>query len=209
VTSIVTRTGTPLVKKGDTVTAGQILVSGIVSVTDDAGEVAQNLYTCADADIMLRVELPYEEHLQQEYEYKFYTGRKKKKWIFKIFNFSAEIGINFGSYDEYDTVSDVKVMKLTDSFYLPFGTGTKECIEYKTQVRTYTEEEAQNKLKENFTDYLQDLLENKVQIISESVKIDRSGTEYVMSGTVTADVPAAGYTDISVPEIKGNEENNN
>jgi similar to stage IV sporulation protein len=205
VASIVTRTGTPLVKKGDEVTAGQVLVSGIVPVMNDEGEVSENLYTCADADIMLRVDLPYEEHLSKEYEYKFYTGRKITKWVVDFFNTDVQLGISFKHYEECDVVRETKALKLTDSFYLPVSTGKKEYIEYTTQIRTYSEEEAKIRLNENFTAYLKDLLENEVQIIDESVKIDEIGAEYVASGIVTVNMPAVSY----VPEIKGNEENNN
>lgn len=206
ITSIVTRTGTPKVKKGDTVTAGQILVSGIVDVYNDAGEVASQRYTSADADILIRMDIPYEEHLNFEYEYKHYTGRKAVKWILGAADSDLEVGVNFWKLKQADTITDVKVLKLTDSFYLPLRTGKKEYLEYELRQQTYTEEEAVSVLNTKFNRYLFDLIENKVQIIHNSVKINNSGSDYVMSGTITADVPAVSYADITMTRIEGNEE---
>ena len=206
ISSIVTRTGTPKVKKGDTVTAGQILVSGIVDVHNDSGEVVSQKYTRADADIMIRMEIPYEEHLSYEYEYKSYTGKKITKWILGIANNDIELGIDFLKFNQADTVTDTKVLKLTDSFYLPIRTGKKEYLEYEVKTQAYTEEEANQILLSKFNSYLRDLIENKVQIIDNSVKINNNGSEYQMSGVITADVPAYAYADITMTVIEGNEE---
>ena len=84
VTSMITRAGTPKVKPGDEVEKGQILVSGIVDVYNDAKEVVNQRPVSADADIFVRVDIPYEEHLPYLYEYKEYTGRKKTRWLFGI-----------------------------------------------------------------------------------------------------------------------------
>ena len=60
---MITRAGTPKVKPGDEVEKGQILVSGIVDVYNDAKEVVNQRPVSADADIFVRVDIPYEEHL--------------------------------------------------------------------------------------------------------------------------------------------------
>lgn len=206
VSSIVTRTGTPKVKKGDSVTAGQILVSGIVDVRNDSGEVINQKYTSADADIMIRMEIPYEETLGYEYEYKHYTGRKITKWILGIADNDIEFGFSFTKFNQVDTVTDSSVLKLTDSFYLPLRKGKKEYLEYEMRSQIYTEEEANQVLVSKFNRYLLDLIENKVQIIDNSVKINNNGLEYKMSGVIVADVPAYAYADITMTVIEGNEE---
>lgn len=206
ISSIITRTGTPKVQKGDTVTAGQILVSGIVDVHNDAGEVVSQIYTRADADILIRMDITYEEHLDYEYEYKQYTGKKITKWILGVTDSDIEFGISFRKFSQADVITDVQVLKLTDSFYLPLRTGKKQYLEYEMRSQTYTEEEASNILNSKFNRYLLDLIENKVQILYNSVKIDNSGSDYKMSGIITADVPAFAYADITMTAIEGNEE---
>lgn len=50
--SIITRSGTPLVKKGDNVEKGQVLVSGVINICDDSGEVIAKRGVTADADVI-------------------------------------------------------------------------------------------------------------------------------------------------------------
>lgn len=206
VTSIVTRTGTPKVKKGDVVEQGQILVSGIVDIYNDEKEVIGQHYTSADADIFIRVDIPYEEHLDCKYEYKKYTGRKKTKWLVGIADTDIEAGISFNQFLKADIVTDSRVLKLTDSFYLPFRMGKKQYLEYELKTDVYTEEEAENVLNEKLRIYLLDLIENKVQIVQNDVTIKSYDSEYVISGIIKADVSGGSYTDITINEIEGNEE---
>lgn len=116
VTSMITRAGTPKVKPGDEVEKGQILVSGIVDVYNDAKEVVNQRPVSADADIFVRVDIPYEEHLPYLYEYKEYTGRKKTRWLFGIADREIEAGVSWSSLKQADIVTDSRVLKLTDSF---------------------------------------------------------------------------------------------
>ena len=51
ITSVVVRSGIPLVQAGDTVEKGQLLVSGTVPITDDGGEEISSYRVRADADI--------------------------------------------------------------------------------------------------------------------------------------------------------------
>lgn len=206
VTSIITRTGTPKVKKGDVVEQGQILVSGVVDIYNDANEITGCYYKSADADIFIRVDIPYKECLNCEYEYKKYTGRKKTKWLFGIADRDIEAGISLKHFLQADTVTDSRVLKLTESFYLPFRIGKKQYLEYELETAVYTAEEAEKILNEKLRIYLLNLIENQVQIIRNDVTISLSGSDYVMSGIITADVPGVSYDDITITAIEGNEE---
>mgnify|MGYP006982975132 FL=1 len=50
------------------------------------------------------------------------------------------------------------------------------------------------------------MYKRQVQILHNGVTINDSGTDYVMAGTITADMPAVGYAVVTMPEIEGNEE---
>lgn len=50
--SIVTRQGTPVVKKGDTVLEGELLVSAKQDILDDNLEIKDSYYVCSDADVL-------------------------------------------------------------------------------------------------------------------------------------------------------------
>ena len=61
VDSIITRKGTPCVKVGDSVAAGDVLVSGRIDIMNDNGEVSAYEYCNCDADIYLIEVLDYEK----------------------------------------------------------------------------------------------------------------------------------------------------
>ena len=82
----------------------------------------------------------------------------------------------------------------------------KQYLEYDIKESRYTQEEAEDVLNQKLKIYLLDLIENKVQILHNGVTINDSGTDYVMAGTITADMPAVGYAAVTMPEIEGNEE---
>ena len=89
ITSIVTRNGVPLVKPGDEVKKGDILVSGKVEVKNDAGEVVNYHYQNADADIEAETTLEYENEHRFSHSEKKYTDAKKKLFISRSETISA------------------------------------------------------------------------------------------------------------------------
>ena len=68
IVEIVTRKGVPQVHAGDTVKAGDLLVSGRVEVLNDAKEVIGYQYQTSDADIYGATVLEYEDQLETVYE---------------------------------------------------------------------------------------------------------------------------------------------
>jgi len=84
VTEIITRSGTPLVKAGDTVTAGQVLVSGVVELYNDSKEKVGEHLVPADADILAQTQMVYEDRFAMEYPVKWYTGEQRYRLTVKI-----------------------------------------------------------------------------------------------------------------------------
>lgn len=206
VSTIVTRKGTPKVKPGDTVEKGQILVSGVVAVHNDGGEIIGKIYTSADADISITTTLDYEEKLEITHDVKCYTGREKKKHIFSFLNKDVEIGLSFGSYNNADIVTETTVMKLTDNFCLPLKIGSKVYLEYNMQTVDYTPEEAAEILNSRFSHYLHELIQKKVEVIENHVDLDTDGVCFMLSGNLVVNMPAFEYTaitdDIVIQETK-------
>lgn len=211
VSSIITRSGTPLVKSGDTVTKGQILVSGVVDIMDDSKTVIGQKLTRADADIHIQVAMHYTDQLNIAYEYKEYTNHKKVKNIIRLFDNEVEFGLTFGQFEQYDTVTDINVWKLTGNFYLPISSGKKTYQEYKMKQAEYSEEEAEKILSVRLNQYMRQLIENKVQIINNSVKIETDGISYQYNGMLYLNMPAfeyaaLTYTPLEMPEDENKEE---
>ena len=84
VVSILVRTGKAAVQPGDEVEKGQILVEGLVPVTDDSGEVVRTLFVRADADIRLRTTKTYREQVPRFQTVRSYTGKNRQGFRLRI-----------------------------------------------------------------------------------------------------------------------------
>lgn len=179
--SITTRQGTPLVIAGDSVSKGDILVSGAVDIMNDNGEVAARNYVKSDADVYIHTTLSYQDSFSADYEKKVPDGKKK-------YNFTIIFGNGYldlkktksqDSYIETETTYPVVIGK---DFYLPFQIVKKELIRYEIQSGSYSENEINQIAEDHFIQYYEKLKENGIQILSNSVIIEQSGDKVLVSG---------------------------
>ena len=184
VTKIITRSGIPKVKVGDSVTEGMVLVSGTVIIYNDAKEPIKNNYVCSDADVYINTKYEYSDELLLKHEYKTYTGRTITKRTYNIWGKQIELGISFKRFDEYDVFTEDSVLHLTDNFCLPVRTGEKVYQEYYTTEGNYSDEEARKILNNNYSIFLKKLKEKGIQIIGSNAKIEVINDKYVMSGQI-------------------------
>ena len=84
INSIFVRTGTALVKPGDTVKEGDVLVSSKVSCTNESMEEIKIIYTKADADILIETVYEYENTINRNYEERIFTGEKIEQTVVRI-----------------------------------------------------------------------------------------------------------------------------
>lgn len=92
IVSMVVRSGVPMVKIGDRVEVGIPLVSGEVPVYNDDETIRKYRETYADADIVIRRKENIYETLSFVREKKVYTGREKKKYVFRFFGKEILLG---------------------------------------------------------------------------------------------------------------------
>lgn len=184
VDSIVTRSGTPMVKKGDVVEEGTVLVSGRIDINNDAGEVVGYRYCNADADVMLRTQYGYEDQIAVEHEVQQRTGNTKKRYALELFG--RRLDLSFGSvpYRNYEKTTQYKQFHFTDTFYLPFYWYCDTYGEYEIISRNYTEEELEALSTEKFNIYLRHLEEKDIQILEKNVMIEIDDTFCRATGTI-------------------------
>lgn len=193
VKEIVTRTGTPLVKAGDVVRKGDILVSGVVDIIDDFGGVLDKKPVVASADIVCGSYYDYSDTFSLTYTYKVFTNRQKKGLYIsplgrKIFLYKPSI-----SYDMYDIIVNDNTLHITNSFYLPFQYGTVTIREYVEQKDKYSEEEAIYIAKDNLNRYFDKLNKNEVYILKNNVKIDIKNNICIAKGRILVEERAWEY----------------
>ena len=201
--SIITRSGTPLVKKGDEVEKGDILVSGVLEILDDNKEIKNKEAVVADADIRLQTEYQYKDMLKLNTQKEKYTGKVhniygisvlgKKIFIYQPFN-------TLKTDRKYDIiVNDVNV-KINSSFYLPISFCKKEYREYEWEKKTYTEEEAKAVLEKRFQTYINKLEEQEVSIKENNVKTTIVNGTMIAEGSLVVEENVTEYQTIKEDE---------
>jgi len=200
VKEIITRTGTPMVKPGDVVRKGDILVSGIVEVKDDFGGVLNKKPVIASADIVCKSFYDYYDEFPLTHIVRIFTNNKKKGyyitlWGKKIFLYNPRY-----SYELYDIIVDENTLHITDSFYLPFQYGTVTIREYIEQKNKYSESEAKELAKEKLKRYFDKLSGNGVSILKNNVNITVNNNKCIAEGRIFVEEPAWEYKVIDESE---------
>jgi len=200
VKSIITRTGTPKVKKGDVVKKGDILVSGIVPVKNDYEEIIRYQPVVADADIVCTSYYDYEDRFSLEYTDEIYTGRNKKGYYIEISGKKLFLYNPSNSYDKYDIIVNENVLHITDSFYLPIRYGIITTREYYEEVKRYSEDEAIKIAEAKLNRFFDKLSANNVLIIENNVKITIENGYCIAKGRILVEEPAWEYKEVSDDE---------
>lgn len=193
IASIITRNGTPLVKAGDTVAAGDILVLGQEEVLDDNGEVAEYLYLPADADILGYVTYTYTDTIPASATVKEDTGESSTRYFVEIFGKTFVFPFKKPDYDCYFCIRDYEQIKLLDDFYLPVFYG-RECY-YRQQEETaeYGKEEAKALAEQHLEQFLRELEENGASVLEKNVTMKTDGGQYFVNGTIYVSEPIGCY----------------
>ncbi len=184
ITSILTRSGIPQVKEGDTVEKGDILISGLVPVKNDDGTVREWERRVSDGDVLIECMEPV--HLTQKlaYQYKNYTGREKKYRFFTLGGKRYRFPFGKCSYVKYDQVTEEKRIQLFGQIDLPVFTGSVRCREYLPVDSVYDENSAAALLEGRLKKIIEGLEEKGVQIIQKDVKIVRKADTLIMQGNL-------------------------
>lgn len=181
--SIVTRSGTALVKKGDVVKKGDILIKGEYNIVDDSGTVIDTKRVSADGTIYEMVVYDYYDEISKTAENKKYVN-SKDTYKLLIFNKCIDIKLSSGKSENTDVVSSEKQLRLTDNFYLPVYVYTYTEKKYTYEEREYSKEECIEQLNENFKYFLEKIDEKSIQIVENNVRIEDIGNNYIARGDI-------------------------
>ena len=170
---IVTRKGTPYVKKGMHVEKEDILVSGKIEVYDNDGNIKEYQYLSADADIIISGQIAKQFETSSEKKQKIYTGNYKDYSYIKIGEKIHLIKFFQHNYDMFDTEILSRIQFPKDKS-ISFETGVLRIKEVKFDTSIKTPEEYKAELQKQLEDYVLTLSEKGIQIISKNVKIKKS-----------------------------------
>lgn len=182
--SMIVRKGTPQKSVGDTVEAGDVLVSGRLSILNDNQEVARYDYCASDADIQIEYTLPYERHLERKYLRKQYSGTILRGFFVKVCSRAVFLTQNPEEWETYDSVMTEHQVRLLDNFYIPVYFGRTTYREYEMVEDVYTKEEMEKLLLERLRLDFEEMEKKGVQIIENNVKIQIDKTRGSAFGTL-------------------------
>lgn len=210
ITSIITRSGVPLVHAGDEVKKGDILVSGRIEVLNDAKKVIGYQYCQADADVYADTQLAYENTISQMYEEKTYQKKEQRiLYYLTIGEYRFSIGSQSHPFKKYESHTEEYHLKLGENFYLPVSYGKIHIKSYHTKQKKYEEIALRETLTQDFQYFCKNLEEKGIQIRENSVRIYLNGDFASAQGMVYLNQQITQPADTEIIDTKileGNEQ---
>lgn len=191
ITSMVVRSGKALVKPGDTVEQGQVLVSGRIPITDDSGTEVAAHYVRSDADIAARLSRAEEKRIPMWHTKKEKTGRRRYGIFLNTFDRSFVWLFPNIWKTEWETVMEEQTLRIAEDFYLPVKYGLITSDEISPYEEKYSESELAAMAEDYKNEISENLIEKGVQIIENNVKILVDGSECLFRAELITEEPIA------------------
>lgn len=173
ITKINARNGTPMVRAGDVVKAGNILVAGWLE-----GKYTGKQYVHSQGEIEAKVWYKNTQKVYFKEMQKKETGNIEKKYSIKINNFEINLPKSVPKFEKYDTIETCKKLKIFSNFYLPIEVVEHEYKEYEEIAILHSFEEAKQIGIDRATEELKkeiegkEVLDRQVRVLSEADYIE-------------------------------------
>lgn len=167
------RNGTPLVKKGDVVKEGNILIGGWME-----GKYTGTRYVHAQGEIQGKVWYTNKQRIYLKETKKEETGAVENKYSVNINNFKINLYKRVSNFENYDTIVENKKLRLFSDFYLPIEWIKNTNKEYKNTEIIHSIDEAKEIGKQRAKQELDSQIENHDNILNEHVTTYEDG-EYI------------------------------
>ncbi|MGN0158048.1 MAG: sporulation protein YqfD [Brotaphodocola sp.] len=190
ITRMIVRSGIAKAELGEEITNGQLLVSGMVPITDDSGEVVSNQYVRADADIVVRTKLSYTERLPLRTEDRSFTGKRRRGLRLQVGSLSFLWMFPGKTQNLWEYQRECRQVVLMEDFYIPVWYETISAREYSYYERDWTEEELEEQKLSINQQKIHNLQKKGVQIIENDVKILDKHSYWEIAGSFVLEEPA-------------------
>jgi len=144
ITNVIAWSGAPMVRQGDVVQEGELLVSGILELTPDTPDTPL-VYVHAQAEVWARRYHPIEFAIPFIYQEKFYTGKTATNRTFQLLFFrNRQISLPGGRnyFTSYDRITTYYQPGVSGNYPMPVVMVTTHYVEFAWQQRTRTLEQA-------------------------------------------------------------------
>jgi similar to stage IV sporulation protein len=173
ISKIMAQNGTPLVKEGDLVKKGTILIGGWLE-----GKYTGTRYVHSNGQVEAKVWYTQKERVYLKEAKKEETGQVENKYSVNINNFKINFNKRVSKFKNYDTIKETKKLKLFSNFYLPIEIVKTTYKEYNNTEIVHTIEEAKTIGIERAKDKLNVQIENTSNITDEQINVSE-GAEFV------------------------------
>ncbi len=171
ITRLIVRNGKAAVSVGDTVEAGQVLVSGELPIENDDGETDHIRYVSADADVYARTEETIRSEIPERTKKRIMTGKVRRGLRLTIGPISFLFFLCPQQNECWEIRTEPHQAVLLDDFYLPVQWDTISAKEYQIYEREWYADEREMLKKEKNQEKIDDFLEKGVQILKNDVTI--------------------------------------
>ena len=158
------RNGTPLVKEGDVVKQGDIIIGGWME-----GKYTGTRYVHAQGEVEAKVWYSNKQKVYLKETQKEETGASENKYSLNINNFKINLYKRLSNFENYDTIEEYKKLKLFSDFYLPIEIIKSTNKEYKNVDIIRSKEEAKELAIERAKEILNSQIQNIENILNEQI----------------------------------------
>lgn len=197
IASVIVRKGTLTVRKGDQVSAGDILINGVIDIVGDNDLLVRKEAVEADGDIYLNTWFTYRQEYPLHYKKKEYTGKVKKKYILRCPGYEISFQnplISLENWKHYDIIGERNLWKP------PFEVVEVEYREFIWKDAIYSKEEATKIANAWFSAYLKELEEKEIQVLDNQVKLTITAKKCIAAGKLYVSEPVRTYRKIADSE---------
>ncbi len=161
--------GTPLVKEGDTIKKGSVLIGGFLE-----GKYTGTRYVHANGSVYAKVWYTQKEKIELKQLNKIRTGVNESKYSVKINNFQINFYKTLSKFENYDTIEEIKKMKIFSNFYLPIEVIKNTNYEQTFENKEYSIEEAKTIGEEKAKQALENTIPNKEDILNTYINYNET-----------------------------------
>lgn len=169
--------GIALVKPGQRVKKGQVLISGILPITGDDDTVVEKIPVVAKGKVEIFVEQDITKEISVETQEKKYTGRILKKYEYQLGNQSICIKNpikRFNKSCKYDIITTVFAEKKFYPFHFSVGKRTYQYREYRWSTKKRSKTEIRQVGEKIYQRYLRKLKEAEFNVVTHTAQIRNS-----------------------------------
>lgn len=177
--------GVPLVKAGDEVKKGDILISGIVPIIGDYEELIRNQPVAANGAVYIESGFSYSARCSMTYVQK--NVLKKQSGI-EIFLWNQKIFSYIPRYSEgkYDIISIDIIPYAFEDYHVPVLFRKYRLLAYETETLHRTADEAEALVRSEWNAFLSDWEMQGVEIVNTEFSSEVTGGVCAASGAITA-----------------------